>query len=363
LPVAARLPLLAAAMLSLLTGLWGGLGRLGYEFPPPRAVPIAFHGPIMVSAFLGTLIGLERAVGIGRRWAFGAPLAAALGALALATLPMPAPAWLFAASGLGLLAILIESVRLQPGFASVTIAVAAACWPAGNVLYAIGRPIPEVVSWWIAFLGLTIAGERLELTRFLDPGPRARALFASASGVLLAGALVSSFAPDPGVRMLGAGCIALACWLATYDIAKKNARRDGLLRFTAVCLLSGYVWLAVSGIIAVAAGVNSAGPLYDAWLHAFFVGFVLSMVFGHAPIIFPAVLARAVPFRGRFWAHLALLHATLLLRIASDLAGFSPGVRLGGLGNVLAVLLFVVSTIAAVLGAIVRGSGAPPATG
>ncbi len=348
-PVAARVPLLALGMISLLVALWGGLGRLGFSFPPPAAGPIAFHGPLMVSAFLGTVIGLERAVGIGRRWAFAGPLASGLGAVALLAAPGPLGPVLFVVAGLVLLEVMLVAWRLQPTWASATLVVAAACWPVGTALWALGRPVSAVVSWWIAFLGLTIAGERLELTRFLALSARDRRLFTGAAAVLLGGALLSAVSPDAGVRVLGAGCIALAAWLGAKDIARRNVRRTGLLRFTAVCLLSGYVWLAVSGALAVTFGAVAAGPSYDAWLHAFFAGFVFSMIFGHAPIIFPAVLMRPMPFGERFYLHLALLHATLLVRVVSDLVGFAEGVRWGGLGNVVAVLLFVVNTVSAVV--------------
>lgn len=348
LPVAARVPLLALAMLSLLAALWGGLGRLGFTFPPPEVRPIAFHGPLMVSAFLGTLIGLERAVGIGRRWAYVGPLASAAGAVALLVVPGPAGSVLLVLGGLVLLEVLLLAYRLQPSWASATIAAGAACWAIGGALFAAGRPIADAVSWWIAFLALTIAGERLELTRVLVPTARDRALFALAAAIVLAGAFVSLASADAGVRVLGAGCVALAAWLLAKDIARKTVRRADLLRFTAVCLLAGYGWLSVSGLLAVAYGATSAGPHYDAWLHTFFLGFVFSMIFGHAPIIFPAVLMRPMPFRSRFYAHLALLHATLLVRVVSDLAGFAEGVRWGGLGNVLAVLLFVANTVSAV---------------
>ena len=40
------------------------------------------------------------------------------------------------------------------------------------------------------------------------------------------------------------------------------------------------------------------------------------MVFGHAPIIFPAVLRVAVPYHATFYLPLALLHASLAVRLA-----------------------------------------------
>lgn len=42
-----------------------------------------FHGPLMVSGFLGNLIGLERAVAWKFRRAYGVPLLSGVGALAL----------------------------------------------------------------------------------------------------------------------------------------------------------------------------------------------------------------------------------------------------------------------------------------
>ena len=79
-------------------------------------------------------------------------------------------------------------------------------------------------------------------------------------------------------------------------------RGKGLTRFIAVCLLSGYAWLAVGGAVIVAAGGLAPGsPSYDAALHALALGFVFAMVFGHAPIIFPAVLRVAVPYHPTFY--------------------------------------------------------------
>ena len=86
-----RLPLAALGVLALLAGLWAGLIRIGWPLPPLEpALPLA-HGPLMVSGFLGTLIGLERAVALGRPIAYAVPLMSGLGGLALLLgVPMPA---------------------------------------------------------------------------------------------------------------------------------------------------------------------------------------------------------------------------------------------------------------------------------
>jgi len=37
------------------------------------------------------------------------------------------------------------------------------------------------------------------------------------------------------------------------------------------------------------------GPAYDAGLHTIFRGFVMSMIFAHAPVIVPSALGRPLP--------------------------------------------------------------------
>src|SRR5690606_10579616 len=112
--------------------------------------------------------------------------------------------------------------------------------------------------------------------------------------------------------------VALALWLLRFDIARRRIKAGGLARFIALSLLAGYVWLALGGLLAIRYAGMMAGPFYDALLHAFFLGFVFSMIFGHAPVIFPAVLGLPMPYSDRFYSHLILLHATLIVRVAGD---------------------------------------------
>jgi hypothetical protein len=81
-------------------------------------------------------------------------------------------------------------------------------------------------------------------------------------------------------------------------------------RFVALSLLAGYAWLAVAGacwLVFGAAGLTGVGAVaaHDTMLHALFLGFVISMVFGHAPVILPAVLRLPLPYHAWFYAHLA----------------------------------------------------------
>ena len=81
---------------------------------------------------------------------------------------------------------------------------------------------------------------------------------------------------------------------------------------------------------------------YDAALHAVFVGFVFSMVFGHAPVILPAVLRVRFPYHPVLYVPLVVLHASLAVRVLVS-------VPVGAWGNAAAIALFVATAAALVL--------------
>jgi|DewCreStandDraft_5_1066085.scaffolds.fasta_scaffold00215_18 hypothetical protein len=354
-----RFVLLIPALLALLAALWAGLQRLGWDVPALRPGLAAAHGPLMISGFLGTLITLERAVALGSRWTYGAPALAGLGSLALLIgLPDPVGVLGMTLGSAGLVAIFGLVVFRHPALHTITLWLGALSWFGGNILWLAGQPLLRVVPWWMAFLVLTIMGERLELARLLRLSRGGYTAYIAAVGALLAGLAAVLLDFDTGTRIAGLAFTALALWLGRYDIARRRLRQGGLTRFIAVSLLAGYGWLAVGGILALVGGGVPAGPQRDAMLHAVFVGFVFSMIFGHAPVIFPAVLGRPVVFRPRFYMHLVLLHASLLLRIAADVAGWMPGRQWGGLLNVAAVLLFLPITAGATLQAPSSGARA-----
>src|SRR5206468_8001915 len=136
--------------------------------------------------------------------------------------------------------------------------------------------------------------ERLELSRFLPPSPMAKRIFAVILAVLVAGLLAARL--RFGSQIFAVGLLALSVWLLKQDIARRTVRGRGLTRFIAVCLLSGYAWLAIGGVILFRYGLSPGSPSFDAAVHALALGFVFSMVFGHAPIIFPAVLRVQMPY-------------------------------------------------------------------
>ncbi len=355
-PALERLPLLLLGFVALVAGTGAGLARLAWPMPDGIAQAAAWHGPLMVCGFFGVVISLERAVAVGRLWAYAAPLLSGLGtALALHGGTAWAPWFYLAGSLVLLLATLSVLQRQREGFV-VMLAVAAACWSVGTALWATGVAVYEVLIWWLGFLVLTIAGERLELSRFMPPSAAALRWFALITTLLLlalAGSLLAMWqgaqATTWAVQGFGVGLLALAAWLARYDIARRTVRQPGLTRYIALCLLTGYGWLALGGAVMAVAGLQPGQPSYDAALHALLLGFVFSMVFGHAPIVFPAVLRVSLPYHPVFYAPLALLHASLALRLLGDASGSFELAHWGALGSALALAAFIGVMASAVL--------------
>lgn len=346
---AARLPLLALGLLSLLFGVLAGLARLGWPLPAVAAVQASEHGALMICTFFGTVISLERAVALGRRWAYLGPAAAGLGGLVLiAGLPVTAAQALALAGAAVLGAASMAVLRRQVAAFTLVLAGAALCWLIGNLAWMAGG-VPVAVPWWLAFLILTIAGERLELTRFLPTPPHARRLFFAIVAALVGGAAAATWNMATATAAFSAALLALAAWLLRYDIARRNLKQGGLTRFIAVCLVSGYVWLAVAGLLGMAGALVPGHPWRDAALHAIGLGFVFAMVLGHAPVVVPAVARIKLPYRPVFYLPLAALHASLLLRTAGVLGDDFALRQAGGLANAAALLLFIATLLTSVI--------------
>ncbi|MBI2179687.1 MAG: hypothetical protein HYU31_02585 [Deltaproteobacteria bacterium] len=309
------------------------------------------HGPLMVVGFLGTLIGLERAVALDRIWPYGVALLAGGSVLTILSgfPPEFGAALALVGSCLSIL-VFVSLYRLAPAAHFIVMILSAVLWAVGNTLWLAAQPFNVAAPWWIGFLVLMIAGERLQLSRVMQRPARASWLFHTSVAVLLIGLAISLATFDIGVRIAGAALLALALWLFRYDIAGRTVRERGLTRYMAVCLLCGYFWLAAAGMLWITfADDFVAGPKYDAMLHAVFVGFVFSMIFAHAPVIFPSVTGLALPFRRSFYLHLVLLHGSLLLRVGGDLALSTAVQQWGGVGNIAAVLLFLFNNLRSVM--------------
>jgi len=323
----------------LLVGVWMGLVRIGWSLGSPP--PLGLHAPMLALGALGTLIGLERAVAVNRPWAGAGPpaSAAAVGAMVVG-LPAAAAAVPLTAGGLVLVAVFAVAHRLRPGAHLVVMGAGAAAWVVAAAAWGAGSPPSRLVPLLAAFLVLTIAGERLELAR-LGVGAVARLWFLAAAVGVAGGAVATLAAPASGPRLAGLGLLGLAAWLARHDVARRTIRLGGSARHMAAALLAGYAWVAFAGALWVLGALTPGRPAYDAAVHAVFLGFVMSMVFAHATIVLPSVAGLALPWRPAQWVPLALLHASLVLRVVGDLAGDVSARRWGGMFNAVALAVFV----------------------
>ena len=149
----------------------------------------------------------------------------------------------------------------------------------------------------MGFLVLTITAERVELARLHMPRSGENILVLAAAALTLA-MLTAVFWPDVAIRAAALVILAFTIWLVRHDVAGKFIRGAGLPRFSAAALLGGYFWLGVAACIWLVGGYQYEGYVYDAVVHSVMLGFAMSMIMAHAPIILPAVLPPApLPLR------------------------------------------------------------------
>lgn len=337
-----RLPFLLPAGLAVLAGTDAALMLLGLPAPVSAERLPDVHGMLLVLGFVGTLIALERAVALGHRAGYLAPGLLGAGAV---TLVSPAPVTLgrilLVIGTVALVGVYVPLWRRQRDDAVLVQVLGAVLAVGASTLWLGGVDIPVLLPWLVGFITLTIAGERLELARI--------AMGAGAGGVLvlLAAALVvavtgSVLWPEAATPALGLALLALVGWLAAHDVARRTVRSDGLPRFMALGLLAGYFWLGVAGAVWLVRGAVVDGPAYDVVVHAAFLGFTISMIMAHAPVILPAVLRRPLSYHPALLGPLALLHLSLALRLwVGDALGHPLAWRTGGVLNIVALLGFL----------------------
>ena len=240
------------AALALLAAMWAGVIRIGWAWNPIQAKWITSHAALMVSGFLGTVIGVERAIALNRVWTFASPALAALGALALLLgLPSIIGTVLIVLGSLVLVAVFGLILKLHTAIYTGTMALGAVLWAVGNLVVLFGGAAWLAVGWWMGFLLLTVAGERLELSRILRLSAKVQNMFIAIAAIYVLGLVITLVNLSLGTRIAGVGVLLMGLWLAQYDIARRTIKTEGLSKFIAAALLTGYFWQVVSGKLAV----------------------------------------------------------------------------------------------------------------
>lgn len=323
---------------SLVVAVWSGWLRIGWSLPVNGVA--AQHGNFMINSFLASLIFLERAVTFKNKWILLLPAITALSGVAFVCGFNLAGQLLLAAGSAGFVLMCGFFVYRYSELYYYVFLAGALCLLAGNIILLKTHYYPGAVNWWIGFLLFTIVAERLELSRFLSlTNFKRNFLLVSLAATLLA--LLWPFRSN-GNLALAVPIAMTGFWLLKYDMAKHSVKMKGQHRYSGMLLLTGYVWLLIMAVLLVIQAYLPFG--YDAVLHSFFIGFVFSMIFSHAPIILPAVARLPIKiYRPFLYVLFILLQVSLLLRIIADVIGDVGWRKMGGLSNGITILLFFIS--------------------
>ncbi|KOF02562.1 hypothetical protein OB69_11595 [Roseivirga seohaensis subsp. aquiponti] len=333
-----RIAFILFAVVGLVSGLLSGWLRIGWNIPVYGMA--GFHGVLMLGGFLGSLICFEKAVATKRNWAFLVPASSGLSVLAFLFNQAYLGYLLQIVASIGLVCIYIFLAKQSQENYILLMLIGAMCWLAGNVLLLKTHFYPTVFPWWIAFILFTIVGERLELSRFLPLKMWSKYLLV---GLLIA-TLIGFMLPYHGMgrTVVASGIAGLALWLLRFDLARILLKKKGHYLYTGVCLTLGYVWLFASGLFMVF--VSSGAFAFDALLHSYFLGFAISMIFAHGPIIFPSLLNKTGHrFHSILWFWMVVFQASVAVRIFADLQEFFLLRKWAGMINGLIILVFLVT--------------------
>lgn len=335
------------AGLSLLAGLAAGLNMLGLPSPVTGARLPAVHGMLLVLGFVGTLIALERATALARWYGYAAPALLGAGGICLVIDAVPLQIGqtflVLGSAALALVYVPLWRRRFDAPILVQALGAAMAC--GGAILWLGGAEMPRVLPWLFVFVVLTIIAERVELAS-ITMGPHAASILSIFSWMLVLTVLIGTALPDVGAVAMGVVLLALVGWAVQADVARRTIRLKGSARFMAACILGGYFWLAVAGVVLLF-GSPTSRPLYDAAAHAVFLGFTISMILAHSTTILPAVLHVALPYNPVFWVAAVVLHLSLVVRLwFGDGFDLIHALQFGGTLGVIALLLFVATALA-----------------
>ncbi|MBI4216986.1 MAG: NnrS family protein [Chloroflexi bacterium] len=332
---------LVLLLLALVLGVLRLLSLQGIFLATPLDFPLAHHGELMIFGFLAPVILVERYLGAAgfrlNRSINLMPFLLAVGPI------LKALSWLVG----------IEALNLW-GSAALVIASALYLY----ILFGVGRQSAQPLAFYYMALGglvllggtllslsrsprgnlaftlfllgfplFTILGERVELSRFLSPQARRRAQWGLPLAVVAPALLLVGILPGGsdylvvGWAALIAGLVAL---LLPAELTLIRVGQGGLYRYLGRHLLLAYGWLFV-GLALLVLGRGSPS-LSDAAIHALAIGFVLTMIMAHAPIIAPVISGRRVAEEGLGYYPLALLTLSLVMRVGGQLLSW------GGVG-------------------------------
>ena len=146
--------------------------------------------------------------------------------------------------------------------------------------------------------------------------------------------------------------------LLRYDIAVYKVPEETLISYyLRWSLRGGYLWLVLGIVLMELYTFNQSFYLYDSALHSIALGFIMTMVFSHAPIVFPSVVRAPFieKFRGNlywvvaFWILIAIRIIGDLITMIAPLEIITMLIGISGFFNIPILLGFLFSINEAIL--------------
>lgn len=331
-----RIPFMLAAVVNLIAGIWAGLVRIGWDLPVSSLA--VHHGALMVGGFLTTLIILEKVIPLKKKLAYAIPVISALSLFIAVPGYYHIGLYFLLAGSIGLFIIHAWYIYMYPHeLTMLLMLIGACCLITGNAMLIHSKFYPAAFPWWMGFLLFTITAERLELSKFLPVTKSVKILLLSFMALFVAGLIIPfhSF----GKYASGLSMILISIWMMRHDVMRIGVKKKDLTKFSAVALLLANMWLLVDGLLLMLP--SDSAYSYDILVHVFFIGYTLSMIFAHGPIILPGVLGfSAKPFHPVLYVWLGLLQLSLLLRLIADTLIEADWRALSGILSTAAILLY-----------------------
>jgi hypothetical protein len=266
--------------LSFIIGSISGIARGGLELGFINKLSF-FHQYFMIGGFFGTLITAERIVSLRNEKLNFIILVNALGAPFIILNPKISSIF-FYSGGLILFAVYLYFLFRFKKEEFLILGLSAIFYILGFELYEKNRLL--AIDFWSLFFIFTILGERYELIKNFKKISKISKYLIFATILLLP--FIQKFYPLKGIILVG-----LSGVFIITDIALINLRKTEPFRFTAYCILTGYIWLTIYGLSFTIPNIN-----YDLRIHSLLLGFVFSMVFAHARMILPSILKTTAKF-------------------------------------------------------------------
>src|SRR5262245_43813811 len=297
-------------------GIWRVAVTRGFMLPPiPEWLPA--HGEIMLGGFLAALIIFERMIALRIDSLIWVPYVYASSALMIHS-GNPAARIIHLAALAGWIMhrwiayrkfhrwekSLVESVA----FITLTSAL---MYPGGLAAR------PEVALQGLAFPIAVIAIERFGMSFPMKK---------ITSRLVLIGLIawcglwnLVTWRGIPNLTMMGGVTLVLVASIAFHDMALRASQKqtDGLHKFLRNALTLSYTWLFIAAVALTVSSKISSAISKDVLFHLIGLGFIFTMILGHAPLILSAAIGKLPPKKAPVIPFL-IFQAATLLRIIGD---------------------------------------------